>query len=473
MMTLLMPAPVTEGEVLAGKYRVDRVLGEGGMGVVVAATDTQLERRVAIKFLLPEYAQHPEASKRFLREARSAVKIHSEHVARVIDVGTMESGAPYMVMEYLEGKDLAAVLEERKRLPVEEAVGYLLEACEAIAEAHSVGIVHRDLKPANVFVALRPDGSSIVKVLDFGISKAMMTSSSIDHSLTRTSSLMGSPLYMSPEQMRSAKNVDPRTDIWALGVILYELLSGGPPFDAESIPELSAKVLLEEPPTLRSLRGDVPETLDAVVKRTLAKTPDGRYPTVADLAVALAPFGPARSRNNVERAVRVLQGSRGSPASTKDVPPSLVTDPGYARTAATWAESSEQRGATTATETRSRVPLVGALVAGGVIVAGLVFAFGGRTKTPVSALPPAATAPVIAAQPVTAAPALVAPPATASVAPAPEVAPSVSANAPAPSAAPLAHNPAAGHAKPRKPAPNPAAHPAGPADPFDGFGSRK
>jgi serine/threonine-protein kinase len=458
------------------------------MGVVVAATDTQLERRVAIKFLLPEYAQHPEASKRFLREARSAVKIHSEHVARVIDVGTMEGGAPYMVMEYLEGKDLAAVLEERMRLPVEEAVGYLLEACEAIAEAHSVGIVHRDLKPANVFVASRPDGSSIVKVLDFGISKAMMTTSSIDHSLTRTSSLMGSPLYMSPEQMRSAKNVDPRTDIWALGVILYELLSGKPPFDAESIPELSAKVLLEEPLTLRSTRNDVPEILEGVVKRTLAKTPDGRYPTVADLAVALAPFGPARSRNNVERAVRVLQASRGSPVSTKDIPPSFVASPAYARTAATWAESSEQRAASTATATRSRVALAGALVTGGAIVAGLVFVFGGRAKAPLSTAPPAVTALAVAVQPVTApvpAPAAVAPPATASVTPAPvaasaaantpapSVAPSAAANTPAPSAAPLAplaHGPTASHARPRKPASNPAAHL---ADPFDGFGSRK
>src|SRR5258708_827003 len=219
-----MSAPLTQGDILAGKYRVEQVLGKGGMGVVVAATDTQLERRVAIKFLLPEYAEHKEASQRFLREARAAVKIHSEHVARVIDVGTMENGAPYMVMEYLQGTDLAGTLDERVTLPVEEAVAYVLEACDAIAEAHSVGIVHRDLKPANLFLASQPDGSIKIKVLDFGISKAMMTTTGMDPSLTRTTSMMGSPLYMSPEQMRSAKHVDPRTDVWALGVILYESL---------------------------------------------------------------------------------------------------------------------------------------------------------------------------------------------------------------------------------------------------------
>jgi serine/threonine-protein kinase len=276
--------PLEPGRVLAGKYRVERQLGEGGMGVVIAATDIQLERRVAVKFLLPEYSAHEEAAKRFLREARAAVRIQSEHVARVIDVGTLETGAPYMVMEYLEGSDLSAVIEERGPLPVGEAVGHVLEACDAIAEAHSYGIVHRDLKPANLFLARQPDGSSRIKVLDFGISKAMMGSGSgIDHSLTRTSSLMGSPLYMSPEQMKSAKNVDPRTDIWALGVILYELLSGAPPFAAESIPELSAKILLEETAPMGAVRSDVPPELEAVMRKALAKVPERRRPEVQQL----------------------------------------------------------------------------------------------------------------------------------------------------------------------------------------------
>src|SRR3954465_531507 len=167
-----MSNEVHEGQILAGKFRIERVLGQGGMGVVVAATHLQLDQRVALKFLLPEALSNPEAVERFAREARAAVKIKSEHVARVADVGTLESGAPYMVMEYLEGSDLATWLQQRGKLPVEQAIEFVLQACEAIAEAHALGIVHRDLKPANLFVIQRADGVLAVKVLDFGISKA-------------------------------------------------------------------------------------------------------------------------------------------------------------------------------------------------------------------------------------------------------------------------------------------------------------
>jgi serine/threonine-protein kinase len=247
-----------------------------------------------------------------------------------------------MVMEYLEGSDLSAVIEERGRLPVGEAVGHVLEACDAIAEAHSYGIVHRDLKPANLFLARQPDGSSRIKVLDFGISKAMMGSGSgIDHSLTRTSSLMGSPLYMSPEQMKSAKNVDPRTDIWALGVILYELLSGAPPFAAESIPELSAKILLEETAPMGAVRSDVPPELEAVMRKALAKDPDHRPPTIAEFALALLPFAPQHARN-VERITKVLQvaglsQSQYDPSISRAS--SVGATPPNAQTAAAWTDS--------------------------------------------------------------------------------------------------------------------------------------
>ncbi len=486
-----MSAPVLAGAVLAGKYRVDRVLGEGGMGVVVAAVDLQLERRVAIKFLLPEYSQQHEAAQRFLREARAAVKIQSEHVARVIDVGTMESGAPYMVMEYLEGGDLAALLDERKALPAEEAVAYVLEACDAIAEAHSVGIVHRDLKPANLFLARQPDGSVRIKVLDFGISKALVTSTTgIDPSLTRTSSMMGSPLYMSPEQMKSAKHVDPRTDVWALGVILYELLTGEPPFYAESIPELSAKVLLDEPVPIRSVRGEIPEALESAVNRALAKDPAARFANVAEFASALAPFGPARTRANVERAGRVLKVSSRGSITNEAPPPRRDSKAPYALTAAAWTDS----GAATATPpsgAAGRGRLIGGGVAVGavaIVVGFLVFRNGG---------PPPATAtsgmstPHLAAEPPAPPPQ---PPAKVEAKPAPApavitVAPTLPTVAePPPPAAPAAVPPAekravnsaervVTHAHPHEPAKakaeaSPAAPPA-PVDPFSGFGSRK
>ncbi len=181
-----------EGDVLAGKYRIDRVLGKGGMGVVVAAHHTTLRQNVAVKFLLAATAKRGDATERFLREARAAVSIQSEHVARVTDVGTLESGAPYMVMEFLTGSDLGQVLEERGPLPVEEAVDYVLQACEAIAEAHALGLIHRDLKPANLFVTTRADGSPLIKVLDFGLSKATKPDT-LDASLTATNVVMGSP----------------------------------------------------------------------------------------------------------------------------------------------------------------------------------------------------------------------------------------------------------------------------------------
>jgi len=304
------PSPVAVGQVLAGKYRIERVLGEGGMGVVVEAHDLGLERRVAIKFLLPDFIKHAEAKARFTREARAAAKIQSEHVARVIDVSTLETGAPYMVMEFLEGADLAQTIETSGPLSVEDTALYVIQACEALAEAHAHGIVHRDLKPANLFLAQQAGGSCKIKVLDFGISKVLTaTDPGLLGSLTRTSSMMGSPLYMSPEQMKSARDVDHRTDIWALGVITYEALTGTPPFLGGSIPEISAKILLEDPRPLSEILPNVPQALSDLTARALSKQPDQRFANVADLAMALLPFAPMRARGNVERIVHVLKSA--------------------------------------------------------------------------------------------------------------------------------------------------------------------
>jgi eukaryotic-like serine/threonine-protein kinase len=299
-MASLGDTEVTPGQILAGKFRIERVLGRGGMGVVVLATHIQLDEQVAIKFLLPEALKNPEAVRRFEREARAAVKIKSEHVARVTDVGTLDTGSPYMVMEYLNGCDLAEYLHERGPLPVDEAIDYLMQAIEAIAEAHALNIIHRDLKPANLFRIQRADGSPSIKVLDFGISKL----SGADASMTQTSSMMGSPYYMSPEQMTSSKTVDARTDVWALGVILYELVSGQVPFDGESVPEIVAKVLQNSPPRIE--RAGFPPALGEVLLTALTKDREQRYSDVAALAIALAPFGPTHSRTSVQRVSRVL-----------------------------------------------------------------------------------------------------------------------------------------------------------------------
>jgi serine/threonine-protein kinase len=330
--------PVREGEVLAGKYRVERVLGVGGMGVVVAATHLQLEERVALKFLVKEALESADAVARFAREARAAVKIKSEHVARVIDVGTLETGAPYMVMEYLEGGDLSQVVQAQGPLAVEDAVEYILQACEAIAHAHVLGIVHRDLKPANLFLIRRPDGTNAVKVLDFGISKVMPgKGSSSDNAMTRTRAIMGSPLYMSPEQMTSTRDVDGRTDIWALGVILYELLAAQPPFSADTMPQLCGLILSGPTPSIRTVRSNIPPGLDAVLRRCLEKDPARRYANIAEFASALADFAPRRARASIDRVGRVVQSAS---MTTSGVLVASSPD-GRVQTGDSWAETKQ------------------------------------------------------------------------------------------------------------------------------------
>ena len=298
---------MSPGDVLAGKYRVERVLGVGGMGVVVAAKHLQLDQMVALKFLLPEAIANKEAADRFLREARNAVQLKSEHVARIIDVGTLETGAPYIVMEYLEGADLAQVLAQQGRLAIPAAVDFILQACDAIAEAHARGIIHRDLKPPNLFVTRGHDGTNLVKVLDFGISKS---TASTDFVATRTQSVMGSPAYMSPEQMRSSKLVDVRTDVWALGIILHQCVIGWVPWAAETFTELCFKVAQDPLPPLPNASG-LPRGFEAVVRKCLEKDPNLRFPDVYALAIALMPYAPAQSQMLVERIGRVLRGETG------------------------------------------------------------------------------------------------------------------------------------------------------------------
>ena len=282
--------PVAIGDLIAGKYEVERVLGEGGMGVVLAAHHRELDRKVAIKLLLPELAAVGMAAERFRREARASARIRGEHVCQVIDVGSLDNGVPYMVMEYLEGHDLATELELRGKLPYAEAVSYVLQACDAVAAAHAEGVIHRDLKPANLFLERCADGSRRIKVLDFGVSKSLLETHSGASALTQTSNLLGSPLYMSPEQLDSAKGADARSDIWSLGVVLYELISGKTPFDGESIAQLVTAVLQATPRSLHEHTPDVPAQLEAVVERTLRRPREERFRNVAELALALKPF---------------------------------------------------------------------------------------------------------------------------------------------------------------------------------------
>lgn len=284
---LHMDVPVALGEVLLGKYRVERILGQGGMGVVVAVRHVELDQLSAMKFLLPTANGHEASRERFLREAKAAARLKSDHVAKVQDVGRMENGASYMLMEYLEGCDLKALVAQHGALPVEDTVTYVLQVCEAMVEAHAAGMVHRDLKPANLFLMHRRDGRPYIKVLDFGISKQLVPQG-VD--LTNTNEALGSPLYMSPEQMEKSKTVDERTDIWALGVILYELLAGTSPFRGSSILDVASRVLKEEPMPLHALRRDIPSDLESVVAKCMRKCRDERFQSVEELQTELFRF---------------------------------------------------------------------------------------------------------------------------------------------------------------------------------------
>jgi serine/threonine-protein kinase len=338
-------------ELIAGKYQVIRVIGQGGMGVVVEARHTTLDERVAIKMLLPGYSLQADSTPRFIREARAAVRIKSPHVARVSDVGTLDDGRPYMVMEYLEGCDASQLLRDAGPLSIPDAIELIVQACHAIAEAHGLGIVHRDLKPANLFVTRHTDGAPLVKVLDFGISK--MVEEGID-ALTRSATTVGSALYMSPEQMKQSRSVDHRTDIYALGITLFEFLTGRQPFIAETYAALCVEVATGTPTPLTELRPDVPEQLARTIEQAYARDREHRHQSVAAFMLALAPFAPESVKPLLERTARaagLLQ--RGANLAI----PTASSGPSGAPTGAQFASATTNRN-TAATESRSAWPLM-------------------------------------------------------------------------------------------------------------------
>ena len=290
---------VAVGDVVAGKYLVESVLGSGGMAFVLSARHIELDEQFALKFLSRELVSDPVVVERFMREARAACRIRSEHVARAYDVGTHD-GAPFMVMEHLRGRDLSAALEAGP-LAVHDAVEYTLQACEALAAAHAIGVIHRDIKPENLFlVAGRQRGTRCVKLLDFGISKVALTGAAEATRLTGYLSI-GTPSYMSPEQIRSSASADAQSDVWSLGVVLYELLTGTPPFAGETVTEVCAAVLEDAPCLVDVLRPEVPRELADVVARAMEKDRTRRYASMAELASALAAFASPHAQAEVER----------------------------------------------------------------------------------------------------------------------------------------------------------------------------
>jgi serine/threonine-protein kinase len=359
---------VVPGTLIAKKYRVERLIGEGGMGVVVAARHVELGRRVAIK-LVRKDAIDAGSVERLLREARAAAAIESQHVARVLDVGRSKGGEPYLVLEHLDGHDLHAHLASGPPPRVSDAVSWILQACEGLAAAHARGIVHRDLKPSNLFLTRLPDGREIVKLLDFGLAKSI---TSDDGRITATGAILGSPSYMSPEHL-SGRPLDARSDIWSLGVTLYELLARELPFVGGTTPQICAAVLSSPPVPIASRRHDVPEELVRVIDACLEKDPEMRPRDVADLAARLEPFcdgaigSAARVASTLEKAGVEAPLTFSEPHESPTHLVSAVDAPPRVRSVATIA--------------------VAALVAVGLVIT--VVAFVSRAKRPIeTAAPP-------------------------------------------------------------------------------------
>lgn len=295
------------GETLAGKYRVERILGQGGMGTVVAAEHLTLQHMVALKFMRAKAMEYDDGIQRFLREAKIVASLRSENITRVMDLGQFPDGTLYMVMEYLEGIDFKTLVRDHGPLGVEDSVDYLLQVCSGLSEAHDSGIIHRDLKPANLFLTQRPTGAVLIKILDFGISKLGPFGAN-DGLETEQFGTMGSPPFMSPEQTKSLRDTDARSDIWSLGVILYHLLSGTLPFKADNTAETVVQILSVPMPSLRERAPWVPASLERVVSRCLTKDPDARYARVSQLAAALMPYASVEGRALVKGArVRVSE----------------------------------------------------------------------------------------------------------------------------------------------------------------------
>lgn len=315
--------PFAEGDVICGKYRVQELIGVGGVGFVVSAQHLQLEDSVALKLLKPEFAANPEAVNAFSLEARASFRIRSEHVARVYDVDVLPNGTPFMVMELLRGEDLRTIIKRHRTLPIEFAVDIALQTCEALAAAHAGGVVHRDVKPENLFVTQAGEMPHI-KVLDFGISQALATSPfRVPGAGLPTTIAVGTPPYMSPEQIRGAIDLDGRADLWSLGCVLYELLTGFAPFARMSVMQACAAVLEEEPAPLRESRAGIPPSLEVAVMRCLKKAPEQRYADVAELAEVLSPY----SRHATYCAQRCAALLSKEPSRSSSVPARRVEPP--------------------------------------------------------------------------------------------------------------------------------------------------
>jgi serine/threonine protein kinase len=386
-------APLSPGDTVAGRYVVEELLGAGGMGVVVAARHAALGHRVALKLLSAATSDEADAFARFSREARVVASLSSDHIVRVIDFG-MHAGAPYMVMDLLAGCDLRSEVERRKALPIAEAVDYAIQACDGLAVAHAKGVVHRDVKLANLFLSMRADGRRVVKLLDFGVSK-LQGASGDDLHLTHTAAMIGSPTYMSPEQIRDPRAVDARADIWSLGVALYKMLTDAAPFEGLSASALCAAIAADPPAPLRSRAPHLPQRLDAIVLKCLEKRPDLRYSSVASLARELAEYASPQGKLLAERLVADAVAD-GTLEDLSDAPSSSRGPHALDQLAATSVVDARESATRRRHELARRFATFGSIVAIASVVAVITTRARGRAVAPAEPTSSATASPTVA-----------------------------------------------------------------------------
>jgi len=312
---------VRVGDVLAGKYRIERVHAPGALGVTCDAEHLQLRQRVVLKLCAASLRTQTESASCFLDNARLAAQLRNSHLPRVLDVGRLDSGIAYSVTEHLSGTDLRGVLRVREWLPVSEAVDYAIHVCEGLAVAHVAGFVHRNLKPTNVFLARESDGRPIIKVLDFCLVDGVVLSDT-SIAMSTMDSVVSSLAYLAPEQVRDPSSVDVRADIWAIGALLHELLTGSPLYTASSVPGIFAAIAADDATPMTQLRGDLPRELEEIVLRCLEKERDYRWSDVGTLAKQLSRFASEDGRAAVDPVIMVLERRTLRPRTS--VPPAIV-----------------------------------------------------------------------------------------------------------------------------------------------------
>ncbi|MFO0742532.1 MAG: serine/threonine-protein kinase [Labilithrix sp.] len=402
-----MSVRIGEGSVLLGRYRLGRLLGEGGMGRVFLARREGLGGHVAIKILREDVELPPNAVERLRREAQSASRITSESVVRILDLQTTESGSPFIVMEYVAGTTMSAYLAEHGPMPTTRAADVVIDIATVLAEAHARGIVHRDIKASNIALTKRADGTELVKVLDFGIAK--QTAASVS-SLTETVAVLGSPKYMSPEQIRDARNVGPSGDLWSLSVLLYELVTGAAPFEALTVPGLFAKIVADPPRPPREVRADLPVALEELLLKALAKEPSDRHRDAAELAEALAPLATEDGARRAARVRAIYTHARTEALSEPPAAPAVPASDASLTSAATEIERPPPRPrASSGPRLRNAALLVGAL---GVLGVGAAWKTRAASPAPAPSPPDEPARSAVAAR--ESPPPLVAPPAASS-----------------------------------------------------------